>query len=202
MISTPSDHMTIGRRLHWLLAIEGRLIRDLSNASGVPYGTLQQYMGDRRKPGAEHLTKLARAGINLHWLLLGYDEASLHLIFPNFEPLVGPLAADSELGSAFLREAFDAVDEFHRNWVQEHGEPLSVEVIFMSVWSVFSIYDKLLDNISDTIAETRSKGWLPNDIATFILTGPVRQEVRDRLRIEVARGAEASAGQVSEQVSR
>ena len=53
------------------LAFAGLSIRDFSRETGVPYRTLQDYLADKRLPGAAHLGRMARAGIDLNWLLTG-----------------------------------------------------------------------------------------------------------------------------------
>lgn len=173
--------MSVGQRLRWLLDLEGRSIKDLSKASSIPYRTIQQYLADKRKPGTDHLIKLAESGIDLHWLLLGQEEAALKLLFPGFEPLDGPLAADSELAAVFLQEALDAVDEFHRDCVNEEGKPLELRSSLAAVWYVFSFYDRMLKQIADVIIEKRKEGWSCEDLAKFILTDPVRERIRSGL---------------------
>lgn len=174
--------MTVGLRLRWLLELEGRSIKELSEASGIPYRTLQQYLSDNRKPGADHMVRFADAGIDLHWLLLGQEEASLKLLFPRMEPIDGPLAADSKLAVVFLDEAMKAVDEFHDDYVRKSKKPLHLDILMTGVWSVFSLYDNLLKNISEQIINKRKEGWPGEDIAQFVLSSPVRDEVRSRLK--------------------
>lgn len=178
-----SVRSTIGERLKWLLKLEGRSIKALSDASGIPYGTLQQYLSDTRKPGADHLAKLARSGIDLHWLVLGESEPSLKLVFPEGRRMTGPVAADAELANLFLAEALSAIDDWHSQWVKEHGAPMATSVLFAGVFSVFALYDELLNGIADQLIKARQSGWDNKDIAEMVLTSPVRQQVRKRLRV-------------------
>lgn len=47
-------------------------LRDFCTATGFSYGTLHQYLGGKRMPGADALLILsANLGINVHWLLTG-----------------------------------------------------------------------------------------------------------------------------------
>ena len=173
----------IGERLRLVLSLNRWSIKDLERRSGIQYRTLQAYLSGDRKPGADHLVNLAGAGIDLHWLLLGQEEAALKLMFPDFEPLTGPLAADSDLAASFLHAAMENVDRWHQGYVESTGSPLSTSLLLTGVWSVFSLYDRLLDEIRDKIIDVRKKGMASEGIAEFILTSPVREAVRERLRV-------------------
>lgn len=67
---------SIGGRL-----IEARKALDLtqdgfSTQTGLPLSTLKKYEGEHREPGSEALALIAKAGVNLHWLITG-DGAPL-----------------------------------------------------------------------------------------------------------------------------
>ena len=175
--------MSIGKRLRWLMKIEGSSIKDLSERCQIPYRTIQQYLSDKRKPGADHLKKIAEAGIDLHWLLLGYDEPSIKVVCPGCENITGPLAADSLLANHFFEEAFDAVDEWHQNHIHNGGAALDIKTILMGVWAVFFLYDDLLSKIEDQLIFARQHGMPVENIAQIVLTSPVKDEVRRRLKL-------------------
>jgi len=48
-----------------------KTLREISQKSGIPYITLQNYLGGKRLPGSEALIKLAKVGINPNYILLG-----------------------------------------------------------------------------------------------------------------------------------
>lgn len=53
--------------------------KGMFQTSGVPVSTLKKYEGSHREPGAAHLSRLARAGINVNWLLTGDGNMLLML---------------------------------------------------------------------------------------------------------------------------
>ena len=173
-----------------VLALNRWSIKELERRSGIQYRTLQAYLADQRKPGADHLASLAGAGIDLHWLLLGQEEAALKLMFPDFEPITGPLAADSELAAEFLEAAISDVDDWHKGHVDRTGSSLRMKLLLTGVWSVFALYDRLLEGIREKLVEARTNGMASSGIAEFVLTSPVREEVRKRLRVIKPEGGE------------
>jgi transcriptional regulator with XRE-family HTH domain len=47
---------------------------EFSETTGVPLSTLKKYEGSHSEPGAEALSMIAKARINLHWLVTGKGE--------------------------------------------------------------------------------------------------------------------------------
>jgi transcriptional regulator with XRE-family HTH domain len=180
-LTTKIDQMTVGQRLRWLLEIRGGSIKDLSDASGIKYGTLQQYLSDKRQPGASQLAGLAEAGIDLHWLLLGQQGNTLKLAFDELKKLQGPLVADYELYDVFLRRALDTVDVFHGQWNKSRNKILSIHYLLHATWLVLSMYSDILEKISEKIIDLRKKGWSGEEIADFVISDPVHKITTDFL---------------------
>ncbi len=64
--------MSISERLNLVLKDKSLKIKDFSDASGVAYRSLQNYLNGEREPNTESLVKLStQMGINLNWLLTG-----------------------------------------------------------------------------------------------------------------------------------
>ena len=62
---------TPGARLREAIVARGRTLAAFAQEANIPYRTLQTYLSDHGKPGAEHLTRLLEAGIDVSWLLTG-----------------------------------------------------------------------------------------------------------------------------------
>jgi len=64
--------MTIGARLRSVIDDIGINVSEFSRIADIPYGTLQQYLSDKRSPATEALTKICtQTNIDIHWLLTG-----------------------------------------------------------------------------------------------------------------------------------
>ena len=75
---------TIGTRLRRTVDSRGMSLKDLHRVSGVPYRSLQNYVSDRQKPGAEALLKIREAlHVNIDWLLTGDGDKFLPVSEPN-----------------------------------------------------------------------------------------------------------------------
>ncbi len=76
-MSTEKTQKGIGARLRYAIKTRGESFRAFSERTGIPYRSLQQYLGEERLPGADVLIRMAvRGGIDLHFLLLGEGSPS------------------------------------------------------------------------------------------------------------------------------
>jgi transcriptional regulator with XRE-family HTH domain len=111
----------VAARLSRLLAFRGLSIRQLSADAGVPYRTLQDYIGGKRKPGADHLVKLAEVGVDIHWLLTG-GRPSLPRGLSEGDLAAGLLASDPQLVNdiwAMARASADGYGDRHFSRTQK-----------------------------------------------------------------------------------
>lgn len=69
---------TLGDRLSAARKALGLTQEQLSETSGVPVSTIKKYEGSHREPGADALSGFARAGIDVHWLLIGEEMPPVH----------------------------------------------------------------------------------------------------------------------------
>ncbi|MGQ9445455.1 helix-turn-helix domain-containing protein [[Pasteurella] aerogenes] len=63
--------MCISERLRQICEAKNWKIKDFAEQTGIAYRTLQGYIGGEREPNAEGMTAIAKAGVNLNWLVSG-----------------------------------------------------------------------------------------------------------------------------------
>ena len=66
--------MCISERLRQICEAKNWKIKDFAEQTGIAYRTLQGYIGGEREPNAEGMTAIAKAGVNLNWLVSGEGE--------------------------------------------------------------------------------------------------------------------------------
>ena len=66
--------MCISERLRQVCEAKNWKIKDFAEQTGIAYRTLQGYVGGEREPNAEGMTSIAKAGVNLNWLVSGEGE--------------------------------------------------------------------------------------------------------------------------------
>lgn len=63
--------MRISERLKLVCENKNWKIKDFAELTGLPYRTMQGYIGGEREPNAEGMTAIAKVGVNLNWLVSG-----------------------------------------------------------------------------------------------------------------------------------
>ncbi len=63
--------MCISERLRQVCEAKNWKITDFADRAGIAYRTMQGYIGGEREPNAEGMTGIAKAGVNLNWLVSG-----------------------------------------------------------------------------------------------------------------------------------
>lgn len=66
--------MCISERLRQVCEAKNWKITDFADRAGIAYRTMQGYIGGEREPNAEGMTGIAKAGVNLNWLVSGEGE--------------------------------------------------------------------------------------------------------------------------------
>ena len=61
-----SDLTTLSRRLKWLTALRSENAKRFAEETGIPYRTLQDYIAEKSKPGADHLARIAEYGCDIN----------------------------------------------------------------------------------------------------------------------------------------
>ena len=58
-------------------------ITDFAEQTGIAYRTMQGYIGGEREPNAEGMSGIAKAGVNLNWLVSGEGEMFQTMMLKN-----------------------------------------------------------------------------------------------------------------------
>ena len=66
--------MCISERLRQVCEVKNWKITDFAEQAGIAYRTMQGYIGGEREPNAEGMLGIAKAGVNLNWLVSGEGE--------------------------------------------------------------------------------------------------------------------------------
>ena len=66
--------MCISERLRQVCETKNWKITDFAEQAGIAYRTMQGYIGGEREPNAEGMSGIAKAGVNLNWLVSGEGE--------------------------------------------------------------------------------------------------------------------------------
>ena len=66
--------MCISERLRQVCEAKNWKITDFAEQTGIAYRTMQGYIGGEREPNAEGMSGIAKAGVNLNWLVSGEGE--------------------------------------------------------------------------------------------------------------------------------
>ena len=66
--------MCISERLRQVCEAKNWKITDFAEQTGIAYRTMQGYIGGEREPNAEGMTGIAKAEVNLNWLVSGEGE--------------------------------------------------------------------------------------------------------------------------------
>ena len=66
--------MSISESLRQVCEANNWKITDFAEQTGIAYRTMQGYIGGEREPNAEGMAGIAKAGINLNWLVSGEGE--------------------------------------------------------------------------------------------------------------------------------
>ena len=66
--------MCISERLRQVCEAKNWKITDFAEQTGIAYRTMQGYIGGEREPNAEGMAGIAKARVNLNWLVSGEGE--------------------------------------------------------------------------------------------------------------------------------
>ena len=88
--------MCISERLRQVCEAKNWKITDFADQAGIAYRTMQGYIGGEREPNAEGMTGIAKAGVNLNWLVSGEGE-----IFTNNTEIIDLTQLEKELLASY-----------------------------------------------------------------------------------------------------
>jgi hypothetical protein len=158
-------HATLGERLRLFIMTRRLSIKDFAGHCGVPYRTIQEYLVDKRKPGADHLGRMAQCGLDVNWLLTGNVGGMMRDIFENLPEIHGPLAAHPEMARHAMLRCFDAMDAHAR-------EVQALTPLRSQVYGAFSLFDgvvKVFSRDEERINRLVDEGWAPAELVDFII---------------------------------
>ena len=75
--------MSISERLRQVCEAKNWKITDFAEQAGIAYRTMQGYIGGEREPNAEGMSGIAKAGVNLNWLVSGEGEMFQTMMLKN-----------------------------------------------------------------------------------------------------------------------
>jgi bacteriophage CI repressor helix-turn-helix domain len=88
--------MCISERLRQVCEAKNWKITDFADQAGIAYRTMQGYIGGEREPNAEGMTGIAKAGVNLNWLVSGEGE-----MFTNNTEIIDLTQLEKELLASY-----------------------------------------------------------------------------------------------------
>ena len=88
--------MCISERLRQVCEAKNWKITDFAEQAGIAYRTMQGYIGGEREPNAEGMTGIAKAGVNLNWLVSGEGE-----MFKNNTEIIDLTQLEKELLASY-----------------------------------------------------------------------------------------------------
>ena len=88
--------MCISERLRQVCEAKNWKITDFAEQAGIAYRTIQGYIGGEREPNAEGMSGIAKAGVNLNWLVSGEGE-----MFTNNTEIIDLTQLEKELLASY-----------------------------------------------------------------------------------------------------
>ncbi len=184
--------MTIGKRLETFVAISGKSRKAFSQLAKIPYRTLQDYLADKRKPGADHLVRLAESGIDVHWLLTGQIKSpSIPLAELEQEETQQAelLWADVSFSLHLKEKASERTDQFHARYLKQHGETLPFDTLLRVYGEYFLMMVRVSAKIAPHLLELRTKGvenhQLIDDVVDAAVGEYLDKKVAGRLKLSL-----------------
>lgn len=175
----------VSDRLRLFIELRGQSIREFADETGVPYRTLQDYVAGKRRPGADHLIRMASVGIDINWLLTGDVRHAFEALFPDDIGRGSVVAADSRLVDLIWDEALKAADSYLERRAQKSTDLLSARQTFLVVGYYFRIIIATSAKMIDTIIQVQST--VGRDaLFSELLTAGISPDLDDRLDAIIA----------------
>jgi len=182
-------NVTIGMRLKRLAALRSQNAKQFAETTGIPYRTLQDYMADRRKPGAEHLAKLSENGCDVNWLLTGqFVNPSIMAKEYGFDIESDAVVADQDLLSKLMTMSQEITDAINDAWIKKYGHSLTLEQLLKHLSSLYGQAIIVAQGLEDQILILRKHGTRTNAIVEII-----KSAILKRLG-DIGSAAEAAGG--------
>jgi transcriptional regulator with XRE-family HTH domain len=171
--------MSLSNRLNQVVVMSGLSARAFASRAGIPPRTMYDYLSGGRKPGADHLAKMYKVGVNVEWLLTGEARPQISFDFAkvaSLRPVSGVALADPQLNTLLIGLAVERVDEY----LKDHPEimaKLGVSGIMASVWSIYSTFADAAEAFADQFEQARRAGFEVDRLAAMVATAPKGAEL-------------------------
>jgi hypothetical protein len=164
------------RRLRAIIERRADTIRAFADELKIPYPTLQNYLLRSRPPHAEHLAKLALAGIDLNWLLTGRQSQVPILAAAGIRELRGwepteeeaLLYADSGLLNMLWQKALELADEFHLRHLDRGEKPLALIDLLTVAGHYYLLMIKVVAGTRERMTELLEAGVKPLEYIAIV----------------------------------
>lgn len=153
--------MTIADRLRGYIKANGLTVKDFERLSEIPYRTLQDYLMDKRQPGAAQLARMCEAGVDLNWLITGkFVGAPLSHLFNKAENGIDAsvVGADLKFMELIALEAETHTQVICDSYLKLTGDRPTTGVILMIFTSYISDFIKMVNAMSENFESLRKKG--------------------------------------------
>lgn len=160
--------MAISSRLRNLIDWRGLKQRKFAAETGIPYPALRKHLDARSAPGADHLIRLMRAGIDIGWLLTGRNSGPLCDWLPDVETDFAAFG-DQRFLAAIMRQVEDLfVFDYERR--NETGEAqMSFGECRAAGRAAFERCLLTAKAFSDYLEQSATKGATPEMLAERVL---------------------------------
>ncbi len=153
--------MTIADRLRGYIKANGLTVKDFERLSEIPYRTLQDYLMDKRQPGAAQLARMCEAGVDLNWLITGkFVGAPLSHLFNKAEAGVDAsvIGADLKFMELISLEAETLTQKLCDAYSTATGTRPNTGVMLMVFTSYITDFIKMTNAMSENFESLRKKG--------------------------------------------
>ena len=151
------------------------MIREFSDLTGIPYRTLQDYLGDKSKPGAEQLARISAVGLDVNLLLTGTSRRFGYLIDDAAPPDDEShyILADLEILEAIDRKAKEAITETLKRYLKP-DETLTFDFLFAAYMQMVGVLTRAFARAAPPIEEARKLGMSVGKLIDLTLDGVVQ----------------------------
>lgn len=168
----PSEESYIGDQLRGFLRFRGLTIRAFSDSTGIPYRTLQDYLANKNRPGTAHMLAMARAGVDLNWLLLGSEDSRPAFSATTLNdwglPSSSPLRGDRAFLAEMNRRIMIVVDDTNSAHVKRFGCSKSMHDMLLDYSKIWSLAARTIEEMAQSLEDLSSRGVPAETIADIV----------------------------------
>jgi transcriptional regulator with XRE-family HTH domain len=178
-------------RLKVAIKARGQSLRGYADTVGIPYRSMQDYVGGKSKPGLDQLEKIAKSGIDIGYILTGRSTTNYPSSPSDGVVASALLGADDEIKELLLHYLERAVDVAISH-VRPHTFATFPTASVIEIWSAgLAFIPEVAAELDSSLIDLRSKG-VPAISAAEIIAHAVSRRLVDWVRSggfdEVAEG--------------